>query len=474
MLDLLPAAVPTRPRRRGPKREKPRAHQTEAVMSVIVEFSTADRATIVCACGTGKTLVGAEVFGELGDDSRYTIVFAPTLALLAQTIETWRRQYPERLRNCLCVCSDASVVAGEGDNVAVVDLSDLQCVVTTNAVETHEVLKRVKDGLVVFCTYSSAPVIAEAMPAGFEFDLGIFDEAHRTAGDPDRRFGVALTDSEIPIAKRLFMTATERLVRSNQISPEYLYSMDNERVYGRVVFRLTLGEAIRRRLVCDYKILLGCVRSGAQIPGHWLDLPTAGVSPSHASGAELAALHALYETFENFNVSRAITFHDRVATALAFQSLAKEVPAPSGMRRINAYHVNGTMRVGDRAAVMDAYRADERAIATNARCLAEGVDVPEVELVALMSRRASPIEVTQMCGRALRLSPKTGKTEGYIFVPIYLSEEHQSGVDDPVGGADFTVALEALAAMASFDESLHQALALGASDSEKDRRQLRG
>ena len=47
-----------------------------------------------------------------------------------------------------------------------------------------------------------------------EFDLTIFDEAHRTAGAKESSlFSLALDDNNIPSNKRLFMTATQRMLR---------------------------------------------------------------------------------------------------------------------------------------------------------------------------------------------------------------------------------------------------------------------
>ncbi|NIM98867.1 MAG: hypothetical protein GTO24_12545 [candidate division Zixibacteria bacterium] len=42
------------------------------------------------------------------------------------------------------------------------------------------------------------------------FELGVFDEAHKTAGREGVNFSWALKDENLPIRKRLFMTATPR------------------------------------------------------------------------------------------------------------------------------------------------------------------------------------------------------------------------------------------------------------------------
>ncbi len=65
------------------------------------------------------------------------------------------------------------------------------------------------DELLVFCTYASAPTLAASLPQGYTFDFGIFDEAHKTAGEAGRRNSFAgLDHPTLSIRKRLFMNAT--------------------------------------------------------------------------------------------------------------------------------------------------------------------------------------------------------------------------------------------------------------------------
>jgi predicted helicase len=214
------------------------------------------------ACGTGKTLLEPEIDARMR--ARFTLVLAPTLGLLSQTIHIWLRQNPTRLANALCVCSDPSVVPTDEDE-ALLDLSTLGCPITTSADNAREVIRTASRGLVIFSTYQSSPVLAQALPKGFLFDLGIFDEAHRTTGLAGREYTLALEDAGIPIARRLFMTATPRLVRASGEDAETIYSMDDESVYGRVAYRLSLREAIRQRLVCDYRFCRSKARGGKLI-----------------------------------------------------------------------------------------------------------------------------------------------------------------------------------------------------------------
>ena len=88
----------------------------------------------------------------------------------------------------------------------------------------------------IFCTYQSADKISNAQQLSrTTFDLIICDEAHRTAGMRSN-FSLALEDKFIRSKKRLFMTATERMVRPMllrraQNNGQVIFSMDDENVY---------------------------------------------------------------------------------------------------------------------------------------------------------------------------------------------------------------------------------------------------
>ena len=62
---------------------------------------------------------------------------------------------------------------------------------------------------VVFTTYQSGEAIAKAARRKkIRFDLGIMDEAHKTVGARDKLFSHLLYDKNLPMRRRIFMTAT--------------------------------------------------------------------------------------------------------------------------------------------------------------------------------------------------------------------------------------------------------------------------
>ena len=245
----------------APKKQ-PLPHQTEALDALLPALETNDRVSAIMACGTGKTLVSLWV-AERRQASRI-LVLLPSLALLRQVLHEWLRESSLPSLAYLCVCSDPTVKDGL-DSIATAQ-SDLDFQVSTDATSVRDFLDASFDGTkVVFCTYQSARVVGAALKPDEAFDLAVFDEAHKTAGREGRNFAFALEDANLPIRKRLFLTATPRHYNPHQKNredeAELVFSMDCPDVYGPQAFCLTFAEAARRGIICGYKVIISVITS---------------------------------------------------------------------------------------------------------------------------------------------------------------------------------------------------------------------
>ena len=241
----------------------PRPHQAEALNDVLSGLKEHDRVTTVMACGTGKTLTALWMAERL--EPQRVLVLLPSLSLVRQTLHEWLKQTRWERPRFLAVCSDPTVKSGTEDTI-VVNQADLDFPVTTNPEVVKEFLDEQADGVqVVFSTYQSAHVVGEAMDGQKPFDLGIFDEAHKTAGREGSRFAFALEDANLPITKRVFMTATPRHYdvrnKDKEGDKKLVYSMDVPEVYGPIVHTLSFAQAARDGIICDFKVIISVVTS---------------------------------------------------------------------------------------------------------------------------------------------------------------------------------------------------------------------
>jgi predicted helicase len=243
---------------------EPRVHQLEAVENILLGFSTGDRGQLVMACGTGKTFVCLWVKERL--KAKRTLVLLPSLGLLSQTLHEWAFAARDQFE-ALCVCSDQTVNGRDSDE-AISLVSDLPFPVSSNLKEIVNFLNR-NDDQVIFSTYQSSPLIVQAQlnSQSSHFDLVIADEAHRVTGRNDSVFGTVLDSNKITSERRLFVTATPRiykrgLKKAAEEAGVEVVDMSDETFFGKRFHTLTFGEAIKRDLLTDYRVLIVGVDNG--------------------------------------------------------------------------------------------------------------------------------------------------------------------------------------------------------------------
>ena len=188
---------------------------------------------------------------------------------------------------------------------------DVPFPVTTSPAAIREFLAG--DGVrVVFSTYQSADKVAAAA-GGVRFDLGVFDEPHRTARGVDTEFALPLGEENIAIAKRLFMTATRRVFSPALRERAPLASMDDPRLYGRIAYSLNFRQAADIGVICRPKVIVSVV-TGADLREALAD---AGVKIGGRKIAlrDVACRYALAQAMKRLGLKKAFTFHGTVARA---------------------------------------------------------------------------------------------------------------------------------------------------------------
>ena len=96
----------------------------------------------------------------------------------------------------------------------------------------------------------------------------------------------------------------------------------------------------------------------------------------------------------------------------------------------------------------------ERGLLTNARCLAEGVDVPTLDGVAFIDPRRSEVDIVQAVGRAIRLADD--KTVGTVVIPVFIDtdEDPEIALDDSA----FKPVWDVIKALRAHDDELGKQL----------------
>ena len=448
------------------KSATPRPHQRNAIKEAKKHFLTSKnaRGKMIMPCGTGKSLTSFWIAHEL--KAKNIIVAVPSIALIKQTLNTWANEsiFNNRKLDWLCVCSDETV-ENEQDEI-VSSTGDLGIKTTTKQKEIEKFFNhKTKNLKVIFTTYQSGIVTAKAArKIKTSFDLGLFDEAHKTVGHKDKQMAHLIFEKNIKIKKRLFMTATERLFKLN--STEYI-SMDNKDHYGEIFYQLSFKKAIEAKppIISDYKVITINI-SEEEIKtlvekNKFLKLRK---KIDNITARELAVGIALKKAIKKFKIKNTLTFHSSIKRANNFslqQELISNLYPKFG--KMDSFHVHGGMNVTQRSLLLKEFGNSSNSIMTNARCLTEGIDLPSIDCVCFTDPKKSKTDIVQASGRALRLS--TDKKIGYILIPIIISKNKNKNYK--INDESFSDILTIVGALSTQDKRIAEYLKLQTSNQRK-------
>lgn len=480
-------------------RYDPRAHQKTAIHQVVRGLQQADRGKLIMACGTGKTFVGLKIAERMAGKGKRVLFLVPGLSLLSQTLTEWTQQSKTPLHS-FAVCSDSEVgkKRKKNDDTVQTFVHELRYPATTRADKlAAEFAKRHDDAhlSVVFSTYHSIDVISKAQKQHglADFDLIICDEAHRTTGSKfageDESHFVKVHDADfIKADKRLYMTATPRIFADSAKIREAqgevaLFSMDDERHYGRELHVINFSEAVARNLLCDYKVIVLNidedhvnrrlqslladennslkVDDAAKIVGCWKALAKQDLAqdidkdtrPMRRAVAFCQVIEATGKVRGTHKVSSKQIAAMFRAVVESYRQAEAEQGHDRGGPHCEAAHIDGHMNAGKKEAQISWLKADTPEntcrVLSNVRCLSEGVDVPALDAVLFLSPRNSQVDVVQSVGRVMRKA--AGKKLGYVILPVVIPagmKPHEA-LDD---NKTYKVVWEVLQALRSHDD----------------------
>lgn len=424
-----------------------RQHQKKALKEAVNHFvkEKNERGKLIFPCGSGKSLTGFWITQKL--KSKSTLIAVPSLSLVKQTLEVYLREIVANKKKVkwLCICSDEGI--GRNDDVVFyTENLGVPCITDEDYIESW--LKENKnEEKIIFTTYQSGRIIADiSKRLDFTFDVGIFDEAHKTVGSDKKLFSHLLFEENISIKKRVFMTATERFYSGKK---DDIISMDDTDIYGETFTMMTFKEAIELELLTDYKVVTIDVRKEeiaefikennlVQLNDKW---------KKETEARSLASMLALRKAMKRFNIKNAVSFHSSIEKAKRNKELQKYITETYNYDPIDTYTVSGKIPTSKRQVIVKEFADSERSLITNARCLTEGVDVPNIDCIVFADPRKSKVDIVQALGRALR--KKEGKEWGYVILPVIYD-----GETNEIDNDSFQEILNVVRGLASNDERI--------------------
>ncbi|MFJ9461641.1 Helicase associated domain protein [Kitasatospora sp. NPDC101447] len=472
-----------------------RGHQEEALEAIVRGLTPRPghpapnglRVTVQMATGSGKSYVGAAAGQKLVPRGTVLVV-VPTLDLLVQMVGSWRAAGRSGDMHAVCSLVDSELPFG-----VMATTSPLMIGMwLSNAAKRRR-------PTTIFATYTSVGAVADAYEYWAErqgellppLGLMVCDEAHRSSGSVEKTWTAVHDQAAIPADRRLYMTATPRIWappkrpvkgRESAYQPlpeELAVSMDDQRIYGPHVYSLGLAEAIDRKLLAPFEIVVlelrdplgdrqGAGRQG--VPwgpgvGEALD-----GSEDEVPAERIAAVQAgLVKTMVERGLQRCITFHSRTIEARYFSETLNQTAEKLHFENPKKYPeefwvqwLSGEHDVDFRKEVISDFGSSseedglQHRVVAQCKVLGEGVDIPDADSV-LLQGRGSMVDIVQAIGRALRMQPGEGKTASLI-VPVFLKPGEEPG--DILESDSYGPLVKILTALRSHDAKVVEALAV--------------
>lgn len=400
---------------------KPLPHQNKILPIIEQYYKENNYGRLYLPCGTGKTFLGYWISIHVLNCNKIFIV-VPSLYLLSETYELWVKQLCDTSFKYLLIGSD--IDKKEGMNC--------EYKLTTNECDIKEYLENVNDKIVVITTYQSSKLLKDVCKEiNFTFDMGIFDEAHRTTGNNDKMFTNLLSYKKIS-TKRLFMTATEKIY-NYQISKltkeqqENIYSMDNENVYGKVIYNYSTCKAIDDGQLVDYKVVAPFMSSD-----NYYELLENNsyitIDDSTCDIKILALSVMIIKTMKDLNIKHMLIFSNKNEKAKKIMETI-ETLLENDEQNIYCKYLNGSDNMNKRRYEVKLFEQSEIGIISSARIFGEGVNIPICDSVCFADNKGSTVDIIQYVGRCLRKCKVVPNKISYVIVPFIMDDDTENFFD---------------------------------------------
>lgn len=342
-----------------PHTRQPREYQKTAKECIQRDLSDGGSALLMLATGLGKTVVGGEVIADhLRDHPTCNVLVVSHLKELSAQLERAMWQH---------IPKDTPTQLLTGDSKP-----DSLSGLTAGTIES----------------------VVNAVHDGYRPDLLMIDEAHHVGHEGRYRELLAL----LPDTKFFGVTAT----------PWRGDEFDLTNVFGPPSYMLGIAEGMRQGYLAnvDYRLFVDnfnwdLVREHSRYGYSIKELNSRLFLPQR--DAEI--INVFREAWNDVPDPRAIIFCQSIEHA---ETMAAELQAASpAWTRATALHSHMTNQ--DRQRILNEFRLGRTPILTSVDVLNEGVDVPDVNLIAFLRVTHSRRIFIQQLGRGLRL--RQGKTK---------------------------------------------------------------
>lgn len=387
----------------------PRDYQLKILKDIMEYYKNNRLGKLILPCGSGKTLITYWALDKL--KYKKVLFLVPSLYLLSQVGDVFLSQSLQENKpfKHLFVGSEINL------NEKLFDIDTINIfkknLVHQNDTEKIQNFIDTNDNFIIFSTYQSSMALNK-----YTFDFIVFDESHKTAVQNENDTGFSNYVTNHTTSKKLFLTATEKICNLKDDDIEDIMSMDNIKLYGGIIHRMTIKKAIQVNALCDYEIVI-----------HQDDINDLVDNEKRKELKQIYKFNKIVEYYgkamiikkllQEYKATHMITKHTLVENAKVFSKILKEVLNDID---IEIYTLDGNTSMQVRKNVIKNFKKAPISIICQAKVLSEGVDIPECDSICIIDDIESTIDIIQFIGRCLRILQ--GKDKAYLLLPMLVDK----------------------------------------------------
>ncbi len=379
-----------------PKQVNLRGYQYDALLSLLQ--SEENRKQCIMYCGTGKSMVMYRYINTKKPNK--VIIFMPSLQLINQFYNSLKNDMLTNsveyiTDNILCICSRLDVK----------DFAEEHITYTTD--ENIIGQKMENDKIIVLCTYQSSKLVKN-----LTFDMGLFDEAHKTVNNDT--FGFALDNNNCKINERVFFTATPKYYSGKN---DECIAMNNEEIYGKEVFNYSFQKAKQEENVLDFQIITYVVPENMEnlVNEKYIKKDNLNVSSENV----ISAIMMAQQISMSNNCKKILTYHNTINNAIEYKKTLEYIFLKFNIKA-KVFVIWGDTKMDRRKEMIEEFESSEIAVICSSKVLGEGIDIPCTDTVTFVDPRSSEIDVTQCVGRGQRLYRSQKMCN--VIIPVHYDQ----------------------------------------------------
>ena len=295
----------------------------------------------------------------------------------------------------------------------------------------YNIIKNITNPLIIITTYQSSNKIVDAIKGNKELfpDLIILDESHNTTGITDKKNRILIkqdNDDENYIftsSKYLFMTATPVRLQIKNKSEPYItegssYSMDNENIYGKIIYEYSFYEGIKDKILVPFDTIY-YIPTKDEIPDE-IKLKINNMSKEQKTSFYFETISGfLIYTILTYNLKHILVYLQTKDKADIMKYKLENI---INKQNINIYIITSSNTQKEQDKILLNFRTPSKFtnILLSVSIFDEGVDEPCIDSIMFGEERYSEARIVQNIGRCLRLN--NNKKKSYVIIPNIVYE----------------------------------------------------